>query len=220
MKELLKVIMILGLCFATSFVIAKTTGFLSLEQIEGWFNQVKDAPPLTIAAIVIALLFLDLLITVPTMGVIMLSGYFLGYGYGVMASLTGLMIAGCSGYLVSYLFGARILRLVIRDDKKRNQMKDTFHQHGFAMILLSRALPMLPEVTACLSGSTRLPFGKFILAWTLSSAPYVLIAAYSGSISSLGNPLPAIFTAVGLTTVLWIGWFLFHRARKKTAAHG
>lgn len=220
MKEMLKIMLILFVVFITIFIFAKITGLLSLEQIEGWLIQAQNAPTIYIMAIVIALLFLDLFVTVPTLSLIMLSGYFLGYPLAVLASVTGLIITGCSGYLLSFLYGSRVLRLLIKDDKKREDMKSTFHKHGFAMILLSRALPMLPEVTACLSGSTRMPFPKFLAAWSLSSVPYVLIAAYSGSISSLGNPMPAIFTAIGITSVLWLGWFLFHRKHKKMAANG
>lgn len=220
MKEMLKIMLILFVVFITIFIFAKITGLLSLEQIEGWLIQAQNAPTIYIMAIVIALLFLDLFVTVPTLSLIMLSGYFLGYPLAVLASVTGLIITGCSGYLLSFLYGSRVLRFLIKDDKKREDMKSTFHKHGFAMILLSRALPMLPEVTACLSGSTRMPFPKFLAAWSLSSVPYVLIAAYSGSISSLGNPMPAIFTAIGITSVLWLGWFLFHRKHKKMAANG
>ncbi|NOZ65276.1 MAG: VTT domain-containing protein [Alphaproteobacteria bacterium] len=220
MKEMFKIMLILFVVFTTIFIFAKITGLLSLEQIEGWLTQTRNAPTIYIMAIVIALLFLDLFVTVPTLSLIMLSGYFLGYPLAVLASVTGLMIAGCSGYLLSFLYGSRVLRFLIKDDEKREDMKSTFHKHGFAMILLSRALPMLPEVTACLSGSTRMPFPKFLAAWSLSSVPYVLIAAYSGSISSLGNPMPAIFTAIGITSVLWLGWFLFHRKHKKIAANG
>ncbi len=218
MKEMLKIMMMLLLVFATTFIIVKMTGILSLEQIEGWLMAVRDAPAIYIMAIVIALLFLDLFITVPTLGLIMLSGYFLGYPLAVLASITGLTIAGCSGYLLSYIFGNRILRFLIKDTEKREDMKATFHKHGFAMIMLSRALPMLPEVTSCLSGSTRIPFLKFISAWLIGIIPYVLIAAYSGSISTLNNPMPAIFTAIGITIFLWLGWFIFHRTQKKRAA--
>jgi len=220
MKEMLKVMLILMLVFATTFIIAKTTGLLSLEQIEGWLIAAKDAPAIYIMAIVIALLFMDLFITVPTLSLIMLSGYFLGYPLGVLASITGLTVAGCSGYLLSYVFGNRLLRFLIKDAERREEMKVTFHKHGFAMILLSRALPMLPEVTSCLSGSTKIPFLKFISAWLISTIPYVLIAAYSGSISTLSNPMPAIFTAIGITSFLWLGWFIFHRTQKKTAPSG
>lgn len=215
MKELIKVILIVMLFFTTTFIIAKTTGFLSLEQIKGWFDQAKTAPPIYIISIVISLLFLDLFIAVPTLSLIMLAGYFLGYPLGLLASITGLMIAGCSGYLLSYIFGNRILKFLVKNDEKRDDIKLTFHKHAFIMILLSRALPMLPEVTSCLSGSTRMPFLKFLLAWTISTLPYAVIASYSGSISSASNPMPAIFTAMGITTFLWIGWFFFHRTQKK-----
>ncbi len=220
MKEMLKIMLILFMVFTTTFIVAKTTGLFSLEQIEGWLIQAKEAPPIYIIAIIIALLFMDLFITVPTLSLIMLSGYFLGYPLGVFASITGLTVAGCSGYLLSYIYGNKVLRFLIRDDEKREGMKSTFHKHGFAMILLSRAMPMLPEVTSCLSGSTRIPFFKFLGAWAISSVPYVLIAAWSGSVSSLSNPMPAIFTAIGITSVLWLGWFLFHRYHKKYAVNG
>ena len=215
MKDLIKIILTLLLFFSTALVIARTTGFLSLAQIEGWFAQAQEAPPLYIAALVIGLLVLDLFITVPTLGLVMLSGYFLGYPYGVLASLSGLMLAGCTGYLLSYWYGGRVLRFLIRDATRRDEMTTSFHRHAFTMILLSRALPMLPEVTSCLSGSTRLPFLKFLGAWTLSSLPYVLIAAYSGSRSSFDNPEPALFTAIAMMTVLWMEGFLVHRAKKK-----
>ncbi|EPJ47894.1 MAG: hypothetical protein OFPI_31490 [Osedax symbiont Rs2] len=83
------------------------------------------------------------------------------------------------------------------------------------MILFSRAMPILPEVTACLSGITKMPFVKFLLAWTASSVPYALIATYAGSISSLENPKPAIIAAITLTLIMWSAWFIFQRVTKR-----
>jgi len=54
-----------------------------------------------------------------------------------------------------------------------------------------------------------MPFLKFILAWIISSYPYVTIAAYAGSISSLDNTKPAIFTAIVLSAFFWISWIIF-----------
>jgi len=72
-------------------------------------------------------------------------------------------------------------------------------------------MPMLPEAVTCLAGMTRMPFGKYLLAWMISSIPYALIATYAGSISSLENPRPAIFSAIGISTWLWLGWFFYRR---------
>jgi len=86
------------------------------------------------------------------------------------------------------------------------------------MILLSRAMPILPEITACLSGLTKMSPTKFIVAWMLGSYPYILIATYAGSISTLDNPMPAIYTALAITLAMWVAWSLFykfHRDEKK-----
>jgi uncharacterized membrane protein YdjX (TVP38/TMEM64 family) len=115
---------------------------------------------------------------------------------------------------LSRYYGDKILTFLIKDDYKKDNAIKTFHKHGFTMILLSRAMPMIPEISACLSGMTKMNFGKFILAWAISSIPYVLIASYAGSISSLENPKPAIFAAVGISLFFWISWFFYHRKHK------
>jgi uncharacterized membrane protein YdjX (TVP38/TMEM64 family) len=212
MKELVRLILIIGGIFALTFIAVKLTGVLTVEQIEGWLAFAKEASVLHVALIVIALLFIDLFIAVPTMTTTMLAGYFIGAVFGAAAALTGLMIAGISGYVISRHFGDRILNSLIKDQDKRNEVISTFNQHGFIMIILSRAVPILPEVTACLAGLTRMKFWKFILAWSISAVPYTIIAAYSGSLSTLSDPKPAIFTAIGIWGALWLGWFLFRRA--------
>ena len=216
MKELIKTILIIGAIFALTFIAVKLTGVLTVEQIKGWLALAKEASPVHVALIVIALLFIDLFIAVPTMTTTMLAGYFLGAVVGTAAALTGLMVAGISGYVISRYFGKRILNVLVKDETKRGEMTTAFNKHGFVMIMLARAVPILPEVTACLAGITKMPFWKFILAWSISAVPYTIIAAYSGSISTLNDPKPAIFTAIGIWGILWLGWFLFRRAHKKS----
>jgi len=148
--------------------------------------------------------------------VITLSGYFLGFQYGAIASLIGLILAGITGYGLSNVFGENIFRFLLKKEKARQEAKVTFRQHSFIMILLSRAMPILPEVTACLAGMIKMKFSKFIQAWLISTVPYVLIICYAGSISSIENPKPAIYTAIGISATLWMGWYLFNINRKKT----
>ena len=95
--------------------------------------------------------------------------------------------------------------------KADNEVVADFERYGFTMILLSRVLPILPEVSACMSGISKMKFSQFFLAWTLNTIPYGLIAAYSGSISSINNPKPAIYAAIAMYAVLWSGWFLFKK---------
>ncbi len=216
MKPLLKIIAIVGLCFATTFVLIKATGSLTIDQIESWLGQARELSPVYVGCIVFALLFADLFIAIPTLTVTILSGFFLGHFYGASAALSGLMMAGICGYALSRYFGESMLRFLIRTREERDQVKVTFKQYGFVMILLSRAMPILPEVTACLAGMTGMRFTRFLLAWSLSAVPYTLIAAYAGSVSSAARPQPAIFAAVGISLTFWTAWYVFHRYRVRT----
>jgi membrane protein DedA with SNARE-associated domain len=125
------------------------------------------------------------------------------------------MLAGITGYILSYIFGEKLEKLVIKDYQQRLDLREQFDQYGVLMIILSRAMPILPEVTACLSGITKMPFVKFLLAWIISSVPYALIATYAGSVSSLENPKPAIIAAITLTVMLWTVWFLIQGFTKR-----
>ena len=60
---------------------------------------------------------------------------------------------------------------------------------------------------------------KFLAAYLLGTLPYAMIASYAGSASSLGNPMPAILTAIGLTTLFAAAWtILIRRYRAERAA--
>ncbi|VAW52469.1 hypothetical protein MNBD_GAMMA06-1222 [hydrothermal vent metagenome] len=215
MRPLLKVFLIIATIFASTFLLIKFTGLLTMEQIEGWLTQAKELSPIYAGTIVALLLFADLFIAIPTLTVAILAGYFLGHIYGALAALTGTMLAGITGYAISRYYGGVILGFLLKDESKRNDAIGAFQKHGFVMILLSRAMPILPEATACLSGMTRMPFNNFLAAWLISSVPYILIATYAGSVSSIENPMPAIFAAIGVSALLWVAWFFYHRANRK-----
>lgn len=213
MKSLLKVMFFLAICFASTFVLLKSTGLITVEKIETWLQLAQDANPLYIGFIVAGLLFADLFIAVPTLTVMILGGFFLGPIYGALAAFLGLLFAGVCGYLISRKYGEILLKFLIRDESKREQAKATFIANGGVVILLSRAVPILPEVSACMAGMTRMPFPKFILLWLTSTVPYAIIASYAGSISTVEDPMPAILTAIGLTAFFWLGWFIFRKVK-------
>ena len=214
MRDLLKLVLIIAAVFASTFILLRVTGVLTADQIEGWLSAATELSTFYVGVIVILLLFADLFVAVPTLTIVILSGYFLGHLYGALFSFIGMLSAGCAGYVISLYFGEAFLNLLIKDKNKQNEVRDIFNKHGVVAILLSRATPILPEVTACLAGITRMPLWKFLLAWIFVSAPYVLIASYAGSVSSLENPQPAILTAIGLSVFFWGMWYLFHRRFK------
>lgn len=217
MRHLLKIMLVIAFFFAATFLVVKATGILTVDQIKFWLAQAKEVSPYYIGGLVITLLLIDLFIAVPTMTTIVLAGYFLGFPNGAFASLIGLTLAGITGYGLSRMFGDSVFSFLLKKKSARDEAKRTFRQYSVIMILLSRATPILPEVTACLAGMTRMTFPIFILAWSASTIPYALIISYAGSVSSLENPMPVIYAAIGLSATLWAGWYLFNKKRKGTS---
>lgn len=213
MKHLVKAMLILALLFAFTFIAMKAMGVLSVEQIEAWLTYAQGLSPIYVGGLTVLLLLADIVIAMPTLTVTILSGFFLGSGFGAMFAIIGMTLAGIAGYGLGKRYGEGVLLFLLRDEDKINEAKTAFQNNGMAMILLSRAVPILPEVTACLAGATNMTLSRFLFAWLLSTLPYCLIAAYSGSISSMNDPKPALIGAALLTTTLWVGWFLFRRFR-------
>lgn len=211
MHPLLRAVIVLFLGFAATFLVIKVATGLSFDDVEVWLREAQGTSPATLAGLVIALLLADILVSVPTLTITMLAGFLLGQVAGASAALVGLYGAGLIGYSVSRVFGDRLLCVLMKEEAKRLQVRETFAQHGFGMIILARAAPILPEVTACLAGATRMPLPRFLAAWSLNSIPYVFVATLAGSLSSLDNPQPALFTAFGISATLWVSWFLFRR---------
>lgn len=215
MKPLLKIMGLLALFFAGTFVVLTATGVVTVEKIEAWLTAAQSANPFWVGAIVAALLFADLFIAVPTLTTLLLGGFFIGAFYGALAGSIGLLAAGITGYWISRRYGDLLAVRIVRDEAEREKAADMFRRHGPVVILLARAAPILPEVSACMAGLTRMPFRKFFALWLANVIPYSVLAAYAGSVSTLEDPKPAIFAAIGLSAFFWIGWGIFNRLQKR-----
>lgn len=217
MPPLLRIILVLFIGFAATFLLIKGMTGLSFADVESWLRNAGEISPEYVVLLVISLLVADLLVSVPTLTITLLSGFLLGQWVGAFAALAGLYIAGCLGYLISRRIGDRLLAVLLKEPAKRQAAITSFETHGFGMIILARAMPILPEVTACLAGATKMPFRRFIVAWSLNSVPYVLVATFAGSVSTLDAPQPALFTALGISATLWISWFFYRRYMVRSA---
>jgi len=205
---MLKIMLILAVMFASTFLLLNKTGLITIEGIQCWLSSAHEISPFIIGLLVMTLLFADLFVAMPTLTIMLLSGYFLGPVAGAGFSITGLLLAGITGYALSNRYGDAVIKYIVKREADRHDAVQAFRRHGVTTILLSRAMPILPEVSACMAGLTRMPLRKFIPTWTISTVPYTIIATYAGSISSVSAPQPAIYTAIGLTSFFWIAWFV------------
>lgn len=213
MKSLLKVMLILGSIFALTFIVGRVLGILTVDNVKHWLEMAQNVDAVWVIATVVSLLFLDLFVAVPTLTITILAGFFLGFPAGAASAFLGMSLAAFSGYTVSRIWGDRGIAFLVNNEDDRADLSDAFLRNGPAMIMLSRAAPIVPEVTACMAGATKMPLMLYAVYYTLSTLPYVLIAAYAGSISSADSPQPAIYAALLLYVVLWVGWYLFRRSQ-------
>lgn len=217
MKDLLKTMFVLAALFASTFIIIKSTGLITLDDINRWLEEAQNIHPAYLSLVVIGLLFLDLFIAIPTMTVAILAGYFLGWPLGAAAAITGFFLAGTTGYGLSRRYGWALLHRIYKERDRLDEMHSVFTTYGPFMLIICRAMPILPEVSCCIAGATRMRFALFIAMYALGTVPYALVVTYAGSISSAEQPTPAIAAAIVLSSGLWLTWYLLikrvHRAR-------
>lgn len=211
MKSLFKVMLTLGALFALTFVAGRILGILTVENVQSLLEWAQNVDPVLVFALVALLLFADLFVAVPTLTITILAGFLIGFPGGAAAALLGMSLAAGSGYALSRRYGQRGIAALVKNPEERIALNAMFLDYGPAMILLSRAVPILPEVTACMAGATRMPALRYVLFFTASTLPYGLIASFAGSISSLENPKPALIAVIALNVTLWTAWFLFRR---------
>lgn len=204
----------LTLIFIAIFLLSQFLGLLTVDKVRALLETAQQINPVYIFAAVVILLLLDIILSVPTLATILLAGFFLGFPLGAAAAATGLTLAMLTGYWVSRKYGAGAISLIVKNETERAEMTDSFARNGPAMIMLARSIPMAPEVTACMAGVTHMPLLRYLIFYALGTLPYIGIASYAGSISSLSDPKPAIFAALGLYAALWIGWFVYQRRQK------
>ena len=220
-KAIMRFVGVLVLIFTLTLLLFKGLDVLSIEDIKHWLQEAQQWSPIWVGSLIIALLMVDLFIAVPTLSLTILSGFFLGLEMGILFSSVGLMMAGSLGYLISSYHGAKLLTWVCKDKSEQKGMIHLFQTLGPLSLLLCRAAPMLPEITSCLAGTTRMPYWKYVLYYALGSLPYSAIAVYSGSISTVDNPSPALYTYVGMFAVLgFIGLIVLYFKRHELMSLG
>lgn len=216
MKDLIKTALVIATCFAATFGILVATGLMQRDDVVHWLEQARQIDAWIVALIVIGLLVADLFIAVPTMTLTLLAGYFLGPVFGALAAATGMITAGALGYVISNRFGRSVLRRIINDEGRLHEMEQVFSRYGVTVLMICRAMPILPEVSCCLAGITRMRFVTFGFGYLVGTLPYVVVCTWLGAQSSASDPMPAIWGAAVVSIVMWSCWFLLIRHHRRS----
>lgn len=164
-----------------------------------------------VAAII--LLMADLLLPLPATLVMAALGYIYGPVTGGLISAAGSFMSGSLGYWLCRLLGEKAaVRLLGEKDFARG--KKLSHDAGGWVVVLSRWLPVFPEVIACMAGLIRMPARYFHAALFCGSLPLGFTYAFVGA-TGVTHPALAIGLSAGLPPLIWWIIRLVFRTRLK-----
>jgi len=176
--------------FAERFDVEKTnTWLMELGRAWAWLGG-------------IGLLLSDLVLPIPGTVVMSALGYVYGPWLGGIFAVTGSMLSGILAYWLCWKLGRPAAEWIAgKEDLARGEALFGGKAGGW-MVALSRWLPIMPEVIACLAGLVRMPCRRFLMALGCGSLPLGFTFATIGDWGH-ENPAVALVLSAGLPPLLW-----------------
>ena len=187
------------------------TSAFTQEGAADWLNQFGSWA----WAAGIGLLICDLLLPIPGTAVMAALGLVYGPLGGGLIGGGGAFLSGSLAYWLCRGAG-RGAALHILGAKDLSRGEKLFNEVGGWLVVLSRWLPLFPEVIACMAGLTRMSARKFHLAMACGSFPLGLMFAYIGHKGAEHPTLALVLSAV-LPPMIWVIVQPFFRAKGREA---
>ncbi len=150
------------------------------------------------------LLVSDLILPVPATGVMSALGYVYGIWWGGMVGAVGSFLSGVVAYELCRAGGSRAVRRLLGEAEQARAQRLFAGGLGGWMVALSRWMPLLPELTACMAGLTGMPRRRFMLALACGCVPMALVFAAVGA-TGTERPGLAVGLSVGIPVILYAG---------------
>lgn len=153
-------------------------------------------------AVGLGLLLIDLFL--PVLGTVVMSALGLIYGWfwgGLLAGF-GSVAAGLLAYALSKGVGRKAALWLTGENGLAEGERLFSGETGGWLVALSRWMPVLPEVIACMAGLSRMPFGRFFASLCAGSIPMGFVFAWIGAAGE-ARPVFAIVLSAGLPPLIW-----------------
>jgi len=165
------------------------------------------------AAVGIALIVADLVVPLPSPAIMAALGLIYGALLGGAIASFGSFLAALVGYVLCRAIGPRAASW-IAGPTQIERLSAFFERNGMWAIAVSRFLPAVPEVLACLAGLTRMPFGRFCAGNLIGSVLVGFINAYFGARGETDPASTVAVVVVAPYVALPIFLFVLSRARR------
>ena len=205
MKKLLAVFL-----FVSTFVVVT---FLLFADFEAYIETNLDAEKTRWAFAGFSFTFLlsDILFPIPSSLIMILNGKVLGFALGGLLS----SVAGICSSLIGFALGRKSEKYLNKwfSEKEVKKANVFFEKYGKLSVALSRAIPILSETIAVLSGTTRMKFKDFFIYSTIGHIVVSLVYAWVGAFTNNLNGNIITVIVVGLTLLLSWGLQRFVQSR-------
>ena len=187
----------LALVLAVPFLLWGDAGLFTAEGAVAWLREHGRWAWLAGVGLLVA----DLFLPVPGTAIMAALGFTYGPLVGGGISAAGSFFSGALAYGLCRGLGQRAAaRLVSAEDLAKGEA--LFARWGAWLVVMSRWLPLFPEVIACMAGLTRMPAATFFLALACGSAPLGFTYAAIGH-AGVAHPALASLVSAGMPPVLW-----------------
>ena len=170
-----------------------------------------DTATWPVAGAGVALLVADVLLPIPSSGIMIAQGAAFGLLLGSVLSLVG----GTGATAAAYLLGRRSQRLLARlaSADQQRRAAQLLERHGVWAIIATRPVPMLAETVGILAGTTNaLPWWKVTLAGAAGNLiPAVAYAAVGAYATTFVN---SALVFAGVLLVAATAWLAQRRPRR------
>ena len=165
-------------------------------------------------AAAIVLLVSDLFLPIPATAVMAALGYIYGPIAGGLIATIGSFCSGALAYLLCRNLG-RPVAVRVLGERDLVEGERLFAKVGGWLVVLSRWLPIFPEVIACMAGLARMPRVRFFAALACGSAPLGFVFAAIGH-AGVAHPVLAIALSAGLPPLLWLAVQPYFSAKRRS----
>ena len=162
------------------------------NEINAWYQHyVENPPPAHITtALVVGSLTTDIFLPIPSSVVSTLAGSQLGTLGATLASFVGMSLGAILGFAVARFWG-RPFALWFTKEKDLVRMEELTQRLGPAVLVVTRAVPILSEAGVLLMGVNGLSWRRFLPPVLLSNFGLALAYAISG------EHLPLLYAMAG-----------------------
>ena len=150
----------------------------------------------------VVLLVADIAIPVPAGAVMGALGVIYGPVWGALFAFIGTSLAGLTGYGIGRVFGRPVTKRLL-GDAATERGETLFARSGGWLVALSRWMPVLPEVIACIAGISRMRFAAFVLALISGTLPLSIVFAGIGHLGA-ETPLVTLAICAVAPVIIWL----------------